>query len=302
METDILSEEWIEYWASLVTDTIITRHKLDKTNKRTCAIAVWNLAHPDNQLTETSSTEDYLNDLVLLLHTKFGDQVLFKGGFILMKLFPNKARLSQDIDFSISNISLYSNIMSVIEEYVKHLQTSGNIKEYVIKDNITPTSSGGIKVYANDGSVLFGVDVGLHDITYGYHKVNILHTGINVFQYERMLSDKISATLSRKRFRRPKDLYDIYLITSNVNLDLSLIRSYLDKRSEATDWNNYPFTDVIIREYKKAYDSLTLVSHDKHPIQNPPDFNIAFDRYNKLVYALLHTDYTQWNYKEGVFK
>lgn len=94
----------------------------------------------------------------------------------------------------------------------------GYVANYSIKEEIHERMSGGIDFYAEDGHKVLGVDVGLHDISYGIKHYNLEFTDVDAFTVERMLSDKLIAITTRKRFRRTKDLYDLYAITNFLML------------------------------------------------------------------------------------
>lgn len=296
-----INDEWIEEMLSTLTPSVIECYNLDIHDKRACAIAAWNIMHPDEKIQDALSSEEILDMLVVKLYDALGTQLLFKGGYVLMKLFPDTARLSHDIDLSINDVSLYNDIIKILEQFANDLVAKGIASKFEIKDTIKPDMSGGIKIYKPSGELLVGADIGLHDTSYGYRTEILLDRKLLVFRFERMLSDKLSATLSRKRFRRPKDLYDIQLLLSNTDIDLTLVRDYMSKRVTEDDWKNYPFTETIIREYRKAYNSLVLVNHNNYDILNAPTFDVAFEIYNKLMYAIVTNTYTKWSFTEKRF-
>lgn len=296
-----INDEWIEQMYNTLTPNIIQRHNLDANNKRACAVTAWNIMHPDKKIQDALSSEELLDILVTKLYDALGTQLLFRGGYVLMKLFPNTARLSHDVDLSINDVSLYNDIVKILEHFANDLVAKGIASKFEIKDTIKPDISGGIKIYKSSGELLVGADIVLHDTSYGYRTEISLDRKLLVFRFERMLSDKLSATLSRKRFRRPKDLYDIQLLLSNTDIDLNLVRNYMSKRVTDDDWKNYPFTETIINEYRKAYNSLVLVNHNNYDILNAPTFKVAFEVYNKLMYAIITDTYTKWSFSEKRF-
>lgn len=119
------------------------------------------------------------------------------------------------------------------------------------------------------------MDIGWHDITYGTRIVNLDVGKVNSFTVERMLSDKLLAILSRKRNRRSKDLYDLFVISECFDFNAKLVNDYMIRRSEdgmVEDWKNYPFSENALIEYKQAYDKLRLESIYKGMALAKPDF------------------------------
>lgn len=194
---------------------------------------------------------------------------------MLTKLIGSRARQTSDVDFSIGSDELYGSIKEKLVEVCKHFISMGIIDEYVIKESIQPRTSGGV-VMKLDGHIVLGVDVGWHDITYGTRIINLDVGEVNAFMVERMISDKLLAILSRKRFRRSKDLYDLFVISECMDFNAKLVHDFMVKRSEGgivEDWKNYPFSEKVLVEYKKAYSKLNLESIYKGVTLVKPDFD-----------------------------
>lgn len=226
---------------------------------------------------ETNNSLDYM---VVALCRAFGDRLAFKGGYMLTKLMPDVARQTADIDFSILSAEIYQEIKSVLIEICGHFMETGVIDAYKIKDSIGPRMSGGADMYKGGQKVL-GVDVGWHDITYGTKKISLDVAEVNAFTIERMLSDKITAILSNKRFRRPKDLYDVFCISECFDFEIGMVNEFILRRTEGVgaDWQNFPFNDIVVREYKKAYDKLGITSVYKSHAIVKPEFEAVFERF-----------------------
>ena len=241
---------------------------------------------------DPSDINQCLDYMVLELNREFGNKLAFKGGYMLTKLMKTRARQTSDIDFSILSNEIYESIKTKLVAISEHLLALGVIDSYKIKETIQPTMSGGVDMYKN-GVKLLGADVGWHDISYGTVIRNLDVGSLNSFEVERMLADKITAILSRKRFRRPKDIYDLYCISETMTFDAYKINSYILKRTEGkgADWHNFPFSDDIIREYEKAYNSLKLVSAYSGEELVRPDFESVLDRFNEIAYRVKGPDF-----------
>lgn len=205
---------------------------------------------------------------------------VFKGGYVLMKVMPELARYSHDIDFSIDNDKQYELVKGVLSELGETLIKKEIILSYTIKENITPTSSGGIKCDRGQFKENIGIDIGYHNLSYGIKEWNIFGFNESSFVYERILSDKLSVVYSPKRFRRAKDLYDVYIISTSCDVDTKEISKMLVKRG--IDWTKTPFNETVMVEYRKAYDKLKVVNQLGTEI-NKPDFNMCISVLKDLV-------------------
>lgn len=270
-------------WKNLTDEELLAR--MDSMYKDTVG------ASSNNTNVEIESVEyapnkinEYLDYMVLELVREFGNKLAFKGGYMLTKLMRNTARQTTDIDFSILSDDIYEQIKIKLWSICNHLQSTGVIDKYVIKDNIAHFMSGGADMYKNGRKVL-GVDVGWHDISYGTVIRSIDVCDVNSFKVERMLADKITAILSRKRFRRPKDLYDLYCISECMEFDAKIVQEYILKRTDGkgADWQNYPFNEKVLIEYEKAYNSLQLESIYSNVILERPTFDTVIGRFDVIA-------------------
>lgn len=253
---------------------------------------------------ETTITS-MLDEMVLVLSRLFGDRLAFKGGYMLSKMMPDVARQTTDIDFSIQTSDIYANLIDAMNHIGKHFIEKGYIDRYTVKDTVQPNRSGGMDMYAADGSKILGIDVGWHDITFGTTTTNIDIGQVRAFTVERMLADKITAILSRKRFRRPKDIYDLYCITNCFDFDANLVNEYILKRTDGAgaEWDNYPFSEVIVHEYEKAYNSLVVKSiKTSEPVEKPA-FDDVLSRFYTLCAKLLNPSGVMlWDHTTRVFR
>lgn len=236
---------------------------------------------------EKNDINTQLDYMVLELSREFGDKLAFKGGYMLTKLMSGYARQTTDIDFSILTDEIYTEIKRKLLKIAKHFADDGIIDSFTLKETIQPTMSGGIDFY-KDGKKILGVDVGWHDVTYGTKKIKLDVGEVTAFEVERMLADKITAILSRKRFRRPKDIYDLFCITECFDLDTKKVKEYILRRTDGADadWQNFPFNEDVIREYKRAYEKLVLNSIYKDVNLSKPDFNVVMERFNTIALSV----------------
>lgn len=251
------------------------------------------------EISKDSTRSEILDYIMVFLCERIDVSVsVFKGGYVLTKLIPNEARLTEDIDFSISEERQYYDIIPVLKDLGENLLSLGIIASYEVKDTIAPTSSGGIKMMPVDGSSNIKIDIGWHDLSWGVSSWQCLGFNCNRFEVERMLSDKISAIYSRKRFRRTKDIYDFYILTNNFDVSLSKLREYITKRG-LIEWDRDPFREDVLTEYAKSYDKLRVQTATGELI-NKPEFN-------KIILRLRYfmNEYNSnciWDHLERAFK
>lgn len=242
--------------------------------------------------------------MVLTLVREFGDKIAFKGGYMLTKLMPETARQTTDIDFSIASSDLYQSLIATMDKIGRFFVSQGMIDRYVVKQEIREFMSGGMDMYDATGKKVLGIDVGWHDLSFGLTSTNIGITDVKAFTVERMLSDKVTAILSRKRFRRPKDIYDLYCITNCFDFDADEVNRCILIRTngEGAEWRNYPFNPDVVREYEKAYNKLALNSIVRGGELERPPFDAVMYRFNTICDHLKNPLGNEiWNAKRGVF-
>ena len=236
---------------------------------------------------DPSDINQCLDYMVLELSRQFGNKLAFKGGYMLTKLMSSRARQTYDVDFSILSDEIYESITKSLEDICLHFKSKGIIDSFIIKDSIKPTMPGGVDMY-KDGRKILGVDVG----------------DLNSFEVERMLADKITAILSRKRFRRPKDIYDLYCISECVTFDTRKIAHYIQRRTLGigADWQNFPFNDAVLTEYEKAYNKLIVTSIYKDTTIEKPGFLEVIKRFDIIAEHVKDlSGNTVWDYNKACF-
>lgn len=232
---------------------------------------------------KSEANEQELLDYVVLVLSRFMScSVAFKGGYMLNQLLQNNSRMTHDVDLSVAKKGDYEGIKVILKALCEKLVAEHYVTSYKIKETIEERSSGGVDMYDSNGRKFLGVDVGLHNISYGIKHYDLSFTDVDGFNVERMLADKLIAITTRKRFRRTKDLYDFYAITNFFDVDLKKLAEYVELRTGA-EWENIPFSEAIIVEYKKAWDKLKLIGHTTGGELEKPDFSAALGRYYAIA-------------------
>lgn len=247
-------------------------------------------------LPENADSSELLDYMVLVLSRRLHVEKAFSG-YMLNQLLGNNSRMTYDVDFSIHLKEDYEQVKHVLQEIADQFMNMGIIKDYKLKDTIEERMSGGIDFYGDDGRKILGADVGLHDIHWGIKQYTFKIACVNGFETERMLSDKLIAIMSRKRFRRTKDLYDFFILTSHFDFNYQKLQEYVKRRGTA-EWDNIPFSDIVLAEYKKAWDKLFLLSLDGSVLPKP-EFNTVLLQYYAIALPLKEgAKFELWNHRE----
>ena len=251
-------------------------------------------------ITRDSSREDILDYIMVFLCERIDIKLsVFKGGYVLTKLMPDEARMTEDIDFSISEEHQYYDIIPVLEDLGNDLIRLGVITGYEVKPTIGERLSGGIHMMTPGNVPDLKIDIGWHDLSWGVSSWSCVGFDCKRFEVERMLSDKISAIYSRKRFRRTKDIYDFYILTNNFDVSLPKLKEYIIINRGLIDWNADPFREEVVAQYAKAYDKLTVATCDGRII-NKPELSKILLRLRDFMNN--YDNNVTWNHMERVFK
>lgn len=246
-----------------------------------------------------NSADDLSNELYfqlfLEMSKELGENIFLKGSILLGNLLPRVARSTKDLDCSILNTEIYnSHIVPCLDAFAKKVMKPG--WTYKVSP-ISNTQSGGIKIYNADSKTIYSVDVSVSKTDFlGVTFYNIRSSNIFGSSVEKILADKCVATLSRRRYRRVKDFYDLYIIlrsklTYNVE-DVVKIMLAARSREEITELlNNVPFSEEVVERVEAAWVKLDLKSFSGHSIRltKPEILQVLFEvyrLYDKLKIAL----------------
>lgn len=274
------------------------RKMYGKTKEEQCANFIKEnpkfFSEPEKEVIDLSTDDKVLDYIVLTLTRKIGLQnIAYKGGYILNKIIPN-ARKTYDVDLSIARVEQYEEVKRVLGEVGEYLVKAGAVISYNLKHDIKDTMTGGITFDRGNNEKL-GVDVGLHPLGYGVEFMKLDFTDIQRFTLERSLADKVSVLCSPKRFRRVKDLYDVYMITSMFDIDGTAFAEC--KLHRNIDYTKEPTSEETIVQLKYAYDKLIL-NRDSSFIIEKPDFYIVYNRVLRFIKGTEDCDGSRWSCKE----
>ena len=237
-------------------------------------------------------------DLYLMLNNFLRENIVLKGNILLNTYLPNQARLTEDLDMGILSEELYnSKVKPLLGNFGEYLIENGKIDFYTIKE-IEPRRSGGIECKKGDTTV-YSVDISLLEpLQYSIDTTVVDGQECRVASVEKILSDKIMSTLSRKRFRRVKDLFDLKIILDNIKeYDITKVVSIIKEKYTQEEiellFNNHPFNDIVIENLHHAYKKLNITSFTHNEIDEnfKPDFYEAIETVNIFVNDLKENFY-----------
>lgn len=180
-----------------------------------------------------------------LAQLDFKDKIIFKGGTALRRCYYKDYRFSEDLDFSLTNefpqdliLSEFSKIFTWVKD------ESGIAFEHVRQD---PPSENTYTFYISYVGPLPGaakevkVDVTFKEnILTPIEEKNIIRTyeeytdflsepKIFVYSLEEVAIEKTCALFSANR-NEPRDLYDMYCLITEKNLDISHLRTEIEQK------------------------------------------------------------------------
>ncbi|MEK6936400.1 MAG: nucleotidyl transferase AbiEii/AbiGii toxin family protein [Nanoarchaeota archaeon] len=169
-------------------------------------------------------TKDYYLTLILYL-IKDVKGIYFKGGTALNKIFLNHARLSEDIDFTISR-----NTKEIQKEISKILKDSGLFGEITEDKNVEGFLRMVIhyNLEGQKGEVFIDLNKRANVVNdTEKHKLNHFYEGfvpefeVNTLSKEEIIAEKFAATIGRNKPRDHFDVYQIIHAKMPINLELA---------------------------------------------------------------------------------
>ena len=215
----------------------------------------------------------------LLINSDIVNSLVFKGGYIL-KSKTKESRATSDIDLSLDSYNSFLNILSTLKLISENLISKGYIDKYIIQDNLQLGKSARIRFIHNQAT-LCHIDISIHDISYGTTSLIINDNSISVFSLERMMADKLSVLFSDTRYRRAKDLYDVYQILSTCNLNGDTLRYCIQARN--IDFSNSPFTEANLKKLEHAYNKLNIKEYNTLNILTKPLFTDILEKLGRFL-------------------
>ncbi len=172
-------------------------------------------------------TKDYFVTLLLYL-IKDVSGIYFKGGTALNKIFLNHARLSEDIDFSLTR-----EVSDVKKDIVEVVEKSGLFVNITQDKNVEGFLRIVVEYISFDGKK-DNVFIDLNkraklSLPSEIHKVNHFYSpfipefSVKTVAKEEIICEKVAATIGRNK---PRDHYDVYMmLKKGIVIDMNLVRN-----------------------------------------------------------------------------
>lgn len=219
---------------------------------------------------DLTDKQQRLTHLVLTAVNVLHDKVALKGGFLLSHILGNRGRMTRDVDLDVIDQKAYDYLIPTLRALGDYYINSGLATDYKIREDLSGDKSGGFIVYSGNTQFL-KCDICSMNLSYGLTFTSIEGKDIQSFSPDRILADKILALLSVKRFRRAKDIYDVYCLTDLFKCNAQTINIYMRNTVTETKglWDEFPYTVDILIRMEQAYNKLTLLNLSGETIPKP---------------------------------
>jgi predicted nucleotidyltransferase component of viral defense system len=169
--------------------------------------------------------KDYYITLILYL-IKDLDGIYFKGGTALNKIFLNHARLSEDIDFTLTRNEkeIQGEILSILNNsgFFNKIREGKNVDGFLrmIVEYKSELGEGELFIDLNQRGKLF-LPTEMHAINHFYSPF-IPEFKVKTLAKDELIAEKVAATIGRNK---PRDHFDVYkIIHANIPLNVELIK------------------------------------------------------------------------------
>jgi predicted nucleotidyltransferase component of viral defense system len=189
----------------------------------------------------------------------FSSSLAFKGGTAIRRCHFGEYRFSEDLDFTLLLEVAFQNIRAVFEEIAASVQTKTRMPFRFSKEDSQNHANSHTFYMAYTGPMRreheFKVDVTKTEVITGnLERLKVIktypafdfpdHDGLQVYSIDEIATEKIVALTDPKR-SQPRDLFDIWTLVEERDLDLSLLADAIAKklkfRGRAADGMEYEF-------------------------------------------------------------
>lgn len=203
--------------------------------------------------------------LVGLSRSSLCNLLVFKGGTALKRCYFGDYRFSEDLDFTLAKKTPLSGILAEFENVSTNvLKDSGIIIQYSREDRRSHENS--YTFYLAYEGPLPGtslkevkVDITINErivlpvqekvVLRGYDEYEDFpeNAKIKVYSLEEILIEKVVALTDRAR-NEPRDLYDVWYLTVQENMDLSLILPEINRKLEFRERDLAGMNDELLKK------------------------------------------------------
>ena len=234
--------------------------------------------------------KDYLIELVLFYFSKSSflcENMVFRGGTALKKVYFPEYRFSEDLDFVIDSkkeINIYQEIIIQILQKIssdypikidnRSIFERDRLQLFIIYDIIPDIK--GIKELKVD--ILKDYYIPKHErkrLLFSYPEFKNKNLILETYALESVICDKIGRILDVDN--EPRDLYDLWYLLK-LNLDIKTIRKEFNNKYGYEILISNLLREIIKDDYKQNWENRLI-----YQVFNLPDFDIVIKDLNKLI-------------------
>ena len=222
-------------------------------------IPQWNLSLLSNRLAraggrripEAVLERDYCLAwfLVGLSQSSLREHLVFKGGTALKRCYFGDYRFSEDLDFTLASEMPLEDILSALEDVYAHVRSAAGIPFRYSREDRKKHQNSHTFYLAYKGPLPAAspkevkVDITINEhfvlpieeraVLRGYAEYADLteDNKIRVYALDEIGVEKVAALTDRAR-NQPRDLYDVWYLTSEEHIDLAMLMQELDSKLE----------------------------------------------------------------------
>jgi len=234
--------------------------------------------------------KDYFIELVLFYFSKDSslcENLVFRGGTALKKVYFPEYRFSEDLDFVIDSQKEINAYQDIIIQILQKISTDYPIKIdkrsiferdrlqlFIIYDIIPDIK--GIKELKVD--ILQEYYIPKHErkrLLFSYPEFKNKNSILETYALESVICDKIGRILDVDN--EPRDLYDLWYLLK-LNLDINIIREEFKNKYGYRILISNLLRELVKDDYKQNWENRLI-----HQIFDLPDFDMLIKDLNKLI-------------------
>jgi len=243
-----------------------------------------------NNISPEIIEKDYLIELVLFYFSKNNslcENLVFRGGTALKKVYFPRYRFSGDLDFVIDSkkeINVYQDIIIQILQKIssdypikidkRSMFERDRLQLFIIYDIIPDIK--GIKELKVD--ILKDYYIPKHErkrLLFSYPEFENKNLIIETYVLESVICDKIGRILDVDN--EPRDLYDLWYLLK-LNLDINIIRKEFKNKYGYEILIPNLLREIVKEDYKQNWENRLI-----HQMFDLPDFNMLIKDLNSMI-------------------
>lgn len=210
--------------------------------------------------------------LVGLSRSPLREQLVFKGGTALKRCYFGNYRFSEDLDFTLTEPLPLEDILAALDDIYADVQRASGIVFRFSREDRKKHQNSHTFYLAYEGPLPgtstkeVKVDITIRErlvcplqerpVVRGYDEYTDLpdDASIRAYALDEIVVEKIVALSDRAR-NEPRDLYDIWHLTSEGHVDLAMLMPEIDSKLEFRERTRDGFSEELARK-EKRYEKL----------------------------------------------